>query len=58
MKKVEVKLPRVKRQRVEVVCISCKKVFKVLQYEVDKGRKYCSRECVANDKGFGFKIKK
>lgn len=34
-------------QRIELTCPICKKRFKVPQYVVDNGRKYCSKKCAA-----------
>ena len=44
---------------VTVICIGCKESFETQAYKVAIGRKYCGRECLANDKGFNInKIQK
>lgn len=48
-----------KKNMVTIICTGCKTPFTVPEYKAIIGRKYCSRECLANDKGFHLKdIKK
>jgi hypothetical protein len=44
-----------KRKLVEIICVGCHLPFSVPEYKVAIGRKYCGRECLANDKGFHIK---
>jgi hypothetical protein len=51
--KKEIKQKRVKTARLQVLCLCCKELFWTTEYLISIGRKYCSMECVANDKHFG-----
>jgi len=44
-----------KKNMVTIICAGCKNPFDVPEYKAMIGRKYCGRECLANDKGFHIK---
>jgi hypothetical protein len=43
------------RKMAILVCEACHQEKEIRAVEADQGRRYCSRECLANDKGFGLK---
>ena len=44
-----------KKKMAILVCEGCHEEKEISAIEADQGRKYCSRECLENDKGFGLK---
>lgn len=51
--KKEIKPKKAKPIRLQIPCLCCKELFWTTEYLISIGRKYCGRECMANDRHFG-----